>query len=49
MRYYPPFGNTKNPEYLTVVFSDDSGNIKWLDLTTFIRKPDQPPSEEELL
>ena len=37
-KFYPPFGNRENPEFLNVVISDEAGNIKWLDLTTFIRK-----------
>lgn len=48
-KYYPPFGNKQNPEFLNVVISDEAGSIKWLDLTTFIRKPNQPSSDEQLL
>lgn len=38
-KYYPPFNNRENPEFLNVVISDEAGNIKYFDLTTFIRKP----------
>ena len=37
---------------MNVVLSDENGNIKWLDLTTFIRKPDaqnQLLTDDELL
>lgn len=36
-KFYPPFNNNENPEFLNVVITDESGCIKWLDLTTFIR------------
>lgn len=48
-KYYPPFGNRQNPEFLNVVISDEAGSIKWLDLTTFIRKPNELSSDEQLL
>ena len=38
-RYYPCFGNSENKYYLNVVISDEQGNIKWLDLSSFIRTP----------
>ena len=38
-RYHPPFGNSENPNYLNLVISDEHGNIKWLDLSSFIRNP----------
>ena len=50
-KYYPPFNNRDNPEFLNIVISDEAGNIKWLDLTTFIRKPSgqKLPNEEKLV
>ena len=38
-RYYPSFGNSENPFYLNLVLSDVQGNVKWLDLSAFIRRP----------
>ena len=38
-RYYPCFGNDENKFYLNLVISDEQGNIKWLDLSSFIRTP----------
>lgn len=32
-----------------MVISDDAGNVKFLDLTTFIRKPDEPMTDYQLL
>ena len=37
-RYYPSFGNSENPNYLNLVLSDEHGNIKWIDLSSFIRR-----------
>ena len=38
-RYHPSFGNSENPYYLNLVLSDVQRNIKWLDLSAFIRRP----------
>ena len=38
-KFYPPFGEHENPEHFNLIISDESGSVKWLDLTTFIRKP----------
>ena len=48
-KYYPPFNNSQNPEFLNVVISDDSGAIKWFDLTTFLRQDDKVEHTDEEL
>ena len=47
-KYYPPSGNNENPFYLNLVFGDEEGNIKWLDLTAFIREPTQETIDSNL-
>lgn len=47
-KYYPPTGNDENPFFLHFVFGDEEGNIKWLDLTAFIREPTQQTIDSNL-
>ena len=47
-KYYPPYGNNENPFYLNLVFGDEEGNIKRLDLTAFIREPTQETIDSNL-
>ena len=48
-KFFPPFNNQENPEFLNIVYSDENGSIKWLDLTTFIRMPLDPIKDESEL
>lgn len=47
-KYYPPSGNDENPYFLNLIFGDEEGNIKWLDLTAFIREPTQETIDSNL-
>ena len=48
-KFYPPFDNRENPEFLNLIITDESGCIKWLDLTTFIRDPQTKLTESDLI
>ena len=47
-KFYPPFNHDENPYFLTIIYADEQGNIKWLDLTSFIRDPLQKLKDAQL-